>query len=524
MTNAIRSSFTRRLGLALLAGLVCETSLAAEPNAVTIATTMLEVTDKTLEWCYRITNSSVEDAWVCDTPSVRSRSGNFEVYLADDAETLKIRRRLGVPSRLLWSLPPTGRYVRLRAGESRAESLLLPLPIRPQRIFQSRRHAEGTHMRATRVVIDIGFYPGDLPEMVLAILQETERNLPKKASASDYPPELPGLARYFGGSLSYLRRNERVLDWGEQLLVPYTDQELEGEQVLRIAVDGVRIPYLEERREKVASPDLNLDSCVRAEIEFEPSMLACFFPYANQQSLLNSSEKDRLESRNKVVVDGRQHLAGFRLDIREVFHGSILSERGSAHLVCHYDDGTRTYLRIHDDTVIENKQGARFRSLRGRESLAYLTEEIKPFDVRIRCAGSLKNLWSRLRIRFGGTEVARSDGPGRRPSPYPAARRWCDSLVEAFRWTGSEGLITRPFRCPSADKGESHYAMNPNCRPDSPAHMVLLFETESGWNQHGGPELFTFDNHDPKGGCVLLNDGTVKFIRTEEELRALRWE
>jgi hypothetical protein len=36
--------------------------------------------------------------------------------------------------------------------------------------------------------------------------------------------------------------------------------------------------------------------------------------------------------------------------------------------------------------------------------------------------------------------------------------------------------------------------------------------------------LFTFDHHDPKGGCVLLHDGTVKFIRTEEELHALRWE
>ena len=77
--------------------------------------------------------------------------------------------------------------------------------------------------------------------------------------------------------------------------------------------------------------------------------------------------------------------------------------------------------------------------------------------------------------------------------------------------------------------------------------MVLLFETKAGWNQHGGPELFTFDNHDTEGiapdvlpslqrssggGCVLLNDGTVKFIRTpvlseaegKEELHALRWK
>jgi len=69
-----------------------------------------------------------------------------------------------------------------------------------------------------------------------------------------------------------------------------------------------------------------------------------------------------------------------------------------------------------------------------------------------------------------------------------------------------------------------HYAMNPLCTPASAADTVLLFETKVGWNQHGGPELFTFDNHDPKGGLVLLNDGTVKFIRTEEELKELRWK
>ena len=27
-----------------------------------------------------------------------------------------------------------------------------------------------------------------------------------------------------------------------------------------------------------------------------------------------------------------------------------------------------------------------------------------------------------------------------------------------------------------------------------------------------------------EAGCVLLNDGTVKFIRSEEELHALRWK
>ena len=45
-----------------------------------------------------------------------------------------------------------------------------------------------------------------------------------------------------------------------------------------------------------------------------------------------------------------------------------------------------------------------------------------------------------------------------------------------------------------------------------------------GWTPMLERVLFTFDNHDPKGGCVLLNDGTVWFIRTEEKLKQLRWE
>ena len=66
--------------------------------------------------------------------------------------------------------------------------------------------------------------------------------------------------------------------------------------------------------------------------------------------------------------------------------------------------------------------------------------------------------------------------------------------------------------------------MNPNCQRNSPGDMVLLFETKAGWNRHGGSELFSFGNHDPWDGCVLLNDGTVLFVRTKRQLRRLRWE
>lgn len=80
------------------------------------------------------------------------------------------------------------------------------------------------------------------------------------------------------------------------------------------------------------------------------------------------------------------------------------------------------------------------------------------------------------------------------------------------------------FKCSAASEGRCHYAMNPNCEPNSPPDMVLLFEAKAGWNQHGGSELFVFERHELRGGCVLLNDGTVKFIRTGDELKQLRWE
>jgi len=145
--------------------------------------------------------------------------------------------------------------------------------------------------------------------------------------------------------------------------------------------------------------------------------------------------------------------------------------------------------------------------------------------LRVQCAADLKDLWHRL-ILYDRAEKRRlGDSSSNSMIKYPKPTEWSEELARAYRILSKvEEFIMRPYECPSAGVGECHYAMNPNCQPDSSPDMVLLFETQDGWNQHGGPELFTFDNHDPKGGCVLLNDGTVKFIRTKEELQQLRWK
>lgn len=122
-----------------------------------------------------------------------------------------------------------------------------------------------------------------------------------------------------------------------------------------------------------------------------------------------------------------------------------------------------------------------------------------------------------------GTNLARlgksmSVYAGENDGKYPTANKWCDLLIEHVN-----DVIEGTFVCPSAGEGRCHYAMNPNCQPNSPPDMVLLFETKGGWNQFGGMELLTFGNHKPKGCHILLNDKSINFVRPKR-LRELKWK
>lgn len=108
---------------------------------------------------------------------------------------------------------------------------------------------------------------------------------------------------------------------------------------------------------------------------------------------------------------------------------------------------------------------------------------------------------------------------------YPKATQWCDLLAE------QKPIEKSNFLCPEYAKinkwnqeqpYKSSYAVNPNAEPNSAPDVVLLFETKDGWNQFGGPELMTFDNHYRKGCNVLFNDGQVKFIKPEQKDK-LNW-
>ncbi len=102
----------------------------------------------------------------------------------------------------------------------------------------------------------------------------------------------------------------------------------------------------------------------------------------------------------------------------------------------------------------------------------------------------------------------------------PTPSKWCDLLVKYAE------VNPTSFRCKGTPEGPCNYAMNRNVEilgTNAPPDVVLLFETHAGWNQVGGPEILTTDNHQGDGCNILFIDSHVAFIKTEN-LNRLKWK
>ena len=131
------------------------------------------------------------------------------------------------------------------------------------------------------------------------------------------------------------------------------------------------------------------------------------------------------------------------------------------------------------------------------------------------------------------------------------AENWCDLLMLECD-VQLESLL-----CPYSDcvEGESSYALNlaaAELGTTAPPDMVVAFETSAGrsgqreilkeprkfqtlfkdmkigevykdrWNQIGGPELLSLENHNGEGANFLFGDGHAEFVRAHR-LTELQW-
>ncbi len=126
-----------------------------------------------------------------------------------------------------------------------------------------------------------------------------------------------------------------------------------------------------------------------------------------------------------------------------------------------------------------------------------------------RCMINLRGLFTYLHDYTEGHE-----------GKFPPPAQWCDVLVKEFE--GDSGFKKDLFQCPGVEAGPCNYTMNPNADPNGSGGIVLLFESKPGWNQAGGLELLTTENHMGKGCCVLFTDWHVEFIKSDR-VGQLKW-
>jgi hypothetical protein len=258
-------------------------------------------------------------------------------------------------------------------------------------------------------------------------------------------------------------------------------------------------------------PDLT--DCTRIEARYYPST-RWPLDLAGGDSILNSEESQYVDSLDKIVVEDSNRIRDLAEHLRSgAYEGSgyTIAMQRNVDVVCYRGEEHLTSFTQYGWTIC-TQEGHWFR-YRSDPTPNIDPPELHALYLRGGCVNNLYRMGYELRTM------------AREGMAWPAPEQWCDVLPRR-RLIGNPGAadrLAREFVCPGAGAGKCHYAMNPACKPDSPPDIVLLFETKAGWNQHGGRELFTFENHGPKGGCVLLNDGTIKFIRTAEELKQLRW-
>jgi hypothetical protein len=130
--------------------------------------------------------------------------------------------------------------------------------------------------------------------------------------------------------------------------------------------------------------------------------------------------------------------------------------------------------------------------------------------MQINCVNNEKQLAAAVRIYSGN-----------HADHFPPAATWCDAIHSAV---GSD----RVFECPAAPgSSRCDYAFNAKLDGLDASKVnpqtVLLFESNTGWNANGGPELAVARHRGHSSIVVAFADGSVQ-IMSDTRLNSLRWE
>jgi hypothetical protein len=215
-------------------------------ETATVALTAFDANETTLRLRCKIANRSDRDIWVCDGlySSTKVFTTDYEVYMDDDARTVVIRRQIEVPTTA--ELPLNrfrARYIVVHPGQERGVCLSLPVPVIRRPLLASRGPDADY---ATRIVLKVGFYNGDLPGKIRRLLDLAGRLSSVQPQVSYADSDL--YFRYFAGfSISQAFGGlggfaDFWTEGSEQIGIPYMWLPLGDESCLQVAVDGVLIP------------------------------------------------------------------------------------------------------------------------------------------------------------------------------------------------------------------------------------------------------------------------------------------
>ncbi len=488
-----------------------DNSLITDSNVVlSIKSIVPDKTDIKID--YEIKNNSSREIWIVNEP--------FAVYFPypNDLDLYITKRR--EPNQYLENMYV--KYRKMKAGEELNDSISIKVPIEVPYIVPDKplnlEPREIVYVKNIR--LDFGYYEGNLPENIFELLEQSSKNGNINNIEVNNKYSQPFSGSLFGFNMECEKQKDRE----EEVEIPLNYMLIKKQNVLYKIIEDPNLPCTTRAYNYYTQYQLpsNLSSATRISFIFKPSLLDYFYPLQSQQVLFNNDEIKLLKSENSIFIEDKEILESFINDLQDKckVHYGLTEKNKEVKMSFYQDDDLLTSFNIYNDILIEDSTNHYFVFSEVQEHIHPLVLQIRNFDYRLSCATNLRNLWYRLRF-YNIFEGERQKNPSIMSKKiYPGSAIWCASLYH-YKTYSLQGDI---FICPSAKKGACHYAMNPNCKPDSTSDMVLLFETKAGWNQHGGPELFTFDNHDPTGGCVLFNDGSVKFIRTKGELNNLRWK